>query len=172
MKETKKYFDNNRLNRGYSKVSNFRQSDVHSTRKQYNHVLPPIDMMEQYEEVHPGTFDKLLDMAEKEQNHRHSMDLLAMEKHNRATRLGRVFALIFVGIISATTLMLVIADSVFAASIFASTAFASIAIISYLYSKNSINKEFKRRPQRSPDQRFDKRKPHSGNRNYHRKRRS
>ena len=168
MKETKKFFDNNCLNRGYSKVSNFKRNDTRSMSNQYQHVLPPIDMMEQYEEVHPGTFDKLFDMSEKEQNHRHSMDLLTIEKYNKATCLGRVFALVFVGIISIASLMLVIAGSVLAASIFASSAFASIAIMSYLYSKNPMNKGFKHRPNSHSDNR---RKPYSGNRNLPRKRR-
>ena len=63
MKESKKFFDNNRLNKGYSRVVNFYQSDANLIRKKYKHVLPPIEMTEQYEELYPGTFEKLLDMA-------------------------------------------------------------------------------------------------------------
>ncbi|MDP4709522.1 MAG: DUF2335 domain-containing protein [Rickettsiaceae bacterium] len=150
MKETKKFFDNNRLNRGYSRVSNSRQSDASLVRRKYQHVLPPIDMMEQYEELNPGTFEKLFDMADKEQNHRHSMDLLTIEKHSRATRLGRMFALVFVGLVSITTLMLVLVESVISASVFAISAFACITIISYFYSKSSIHKESARNKQYKP----------------------
>lgn len=158
MKETKKFFDNNRLNRGYSKVSNTRQSDVHMIRKKYQHVLPPIDVMEQYEELNPGTFEKLFDMAEKEQNHRHSMDLLAMEKYSRATRLGRIFALVFVALVAITTLILVVAENIITASVFAFSAFACITIVSYFYSKNSIYKESTRNKYNN------KHKPHKNNR--------
>ena len=73
MKERKKFFDNNRLNKGHKKLSNSSQSDANVVRKKYQHVLPPIDMLEHYEELNPGTLDKLLDMAEREQNHRHSI---------------------------------------------------------------------------------------------------
>lgn len=135
MKESKSFFDNNRLNKGYGKVSNVKQSDSSFIRKKYRHVLPPLDMMEEYEELNPGTFERLFDMAEKEQNHRHSMDLLVIEKYNRATRLGRVFALVFIALISTTTLMLVIVKSSLSAAIFAVSAFACITIVSYLYSK-------------------------------------
>lgn len=144
MKERKKFFDNNRLNKGHKKLSNSSQSDANVVRKKYQHVLPPIDMLEHYEELNPGTLDKLLDMAEREQNHRHSIDLMAMEKHNRATTLGRVFSLVFVAFISITALMLVIAGSIFVAAVFAFSAFACITIVSYFYSKNSLSKESSR----------------------------
>ncbi len=141
MKENKKFFDNNRLNKGYSRVVNFNQSDSNLIRKKYKHVLPPIEMIEEYEELHPGTFERLLDMAQREQNHRHSMDLLEIEKHARATKLGRIFALIFVAIISMGTLALVAIGSLLIATLFAVSAFTCITIVSYLYSKIYIKKE-------------------------------
>jgi uncharacterized membrane protein len=144
MKERKKFFDNNRLNKGHKKLSNLSQSDANVVRKKYQHVLPPIDMLEHYEELNPGTLDKLLDMAEREQSHRHSIDLIAMEKHNRANTLGRVFSLVFVAFISITALMLVIAGSIFIAVLFVFSAFACITIVSYFYSKNSLLKESNR----------------------------
>tara|TARA_B110000503_G_C7157871_1_gene418153 strand:- start:1315 stop:1812 length:498 start_codon:yes stop_codon:yes gene_type:complete len=150
MKETKKFFDNNRLNRGYSRVANARQNDNNLIRKKYQHALPPIDMMEQYEELNPGTFEKLFDMAVKEQNHRHSMDLLTMEKHSRATRLGRIFALVYIAIISITTLVLVVSKSIISASVFVVSSFACITIISCFYSKKSIPKEFMHNKQNKP----------------------
>lgn len=141
MKENKKFFDNNRLNKGYNKVVNFHQSDANLNRKKYRHVLPPIEIIEQYEELHPGTLLQLLDMAQGEQNHRHAMDLLEIEKHARAAKLGRMFALIFVAIISVVTLVFILIGSPLVASIFAISAFASITIISYISSFNTVKKE-------------------------------
>ena len=140
MKESKNFFDNNRLNKGHSKSSNLKQSDASIIRKKYQHMLPPIEMIEHYEELHPGTLEKLLAMTQREQNHRHSIDLMAMEKHNKATQLGRVFSLVFIALVSITSLVLCTVDSL-AASIFAFSAFASITIVSYFYSKNSLKKE-------------------------------
>lgn len=141
MKESKKFFDNNRLNKGYSRVVNFYQSDANLIRKKYKHVLPPIEMTEQYEELYPGTFEKLLDMAQREQNHRHSMDLLEIERHARDTKLGRMFALIFIAIIAFGTVILAALGGVLIATLFALFAFCCITIVSYLYSKTYIKKE-------------------------------
>jgi len=142
MKETKKFFDNNCLNRGYSRVSSVKQSDTTIVANKYQHALPPIDMMEQYEEIHPGTCAKLFAMAEKEQAHRVAMDMLAIEQCKRATCLGRIFALVFIALISITTLMLVmIAENTLVAALFATSAFTSITIIAYIYSKSSVYKE-------------------------------
>jgi len=141
MKESKKFFDNNRLNKGYSRVVNFHQSDANLIRKKYRHVLPPIEMIEQYEELHPGTFERLLDMAITEQNHRHSMDLLEIERHNRATKLGRIFALVFVTIISLGAIVLVALGSALIGALFALSGFSCITIVSYLYSKIYVKKE-------------------------------
>ena len=153
MKESKKFFDKNRLNKGYSGV-NAKQSDASVIRKKYQHILPPIEMLEEYEELNPGTFEKLFNMAEKEQKHRHSMDLLTTEKYIRATHLGRMFALVFVILVAITTLTLVVAGSIISSSVFAISAFACITIISYFYSKTPIYKEsIRTRPNESRPQR-------------------
>lgn len=140
MKESKKYFENNRLNKGYSKISNYKQNDLNQIRHQFKHVLPPVDIMEEYEEMCPGTFAKLLDMAECEQNHRHSVELVIQEKYNRATTLGRYFSLILVSVISLSTLILALFGEQIVASIFASSAFACIYMISRLYANSAIKK--------------------------------
>lgn len=158
MKEKKKFFDNNRLNKGHKKLSNPVQSDVNVLRKKYQHILPPIEMLEHYEELNPGTLDKLLDMAQKEQNHRHSIDLLTIEKYNKATKLGRMFSLVFVALISITSLMLVLFGSTFVAAIFAFSAFACITIVSYFYSKDSLS-------QRTEKPNLFQSKGYKGNRN-------
>lgn len=148
MKETRKFFENNRLNKGYGKMPNYRQNDVSIMRKKYGHVLPPVDIMAEYEELNPGTVEKLMDMAQKEQNHRHSMDLLEIEKYNRASKLGRMFSLILIAIISITTLVLATFSDIIAI-IFPVISFASIAVAAYFYSKINITKsnikEFKPR---------------------------
>ena len=141
MKETKKFFTNNRLNRGQKRSSNIKQSDVSVIRKEYKHILPPIDILEHYEEIYPGTLEKLLFMAEKEQNHRHSIDLSIIERHARSTHLGRIFSLIFIAIVSSTTLGLSIIGNYKEASIFAISSFLCISLVSYLYSKNIPVKE-------------------------------
>jgi hypothetical protein len=141
MKESKKFFDNNRLNKGYSRVVNFHQSDANLIRKKYRHVLPPIEMIEQYEELYPGTLERLLDMAQLEQNHRHSRDLLEIEEQERATKLGKMFGLGLVAIISVGAIILVTLGSTLIGALFALCGFSCITIVSYLSSKAYVKKE-------------------------------
>ena len=61
MKETKKFFDANGLNKGYGKaLFNKPASLAGSSSNQYKHVMPPLDVMAAYEEISPGTIKKLL----------------------------------------------------------------------------------------------------------------
>ncbi|GAB4164469.1 MAG: hypothetical protein Tsb006_4050 [Rickettsiaceae bacterium] len=138
MKDNKKFFYNNRLNKGYSKVANNNQTDLSLVRAKYKHILPPIDIMEEYEEQHPGTFAKLFDMAQKEQNHRHSMELMELQGYVRATKMGRTFALIFIAIVAISTLSLTITGAPVMAALFAILAFACITIVAYFHSKADI----------------------------------
>ena len=130
MKETKNFFDTNRLNKGYSTISINKQSDVELSANKYKHLLPDIDIMAEYEEMSPGTINKIFDMAKKEQNHRHSIDLLNIEKHARAIKMGRVFSLVVVVIIS---------------SVFSVAAFAAIGIVSIIQSGKRFDNKFVRK---------------------------
>jgi len=81
MKETKKFFDANGLNKGYSKALFSKTSNLAvSSSSQYKHIMPPLDVMAAYEEISPGTIKKIIEMAQKEQNYRHSIELLNVEK--------------------------------------------------------------------------------------------
>lgn len=135
MKETKKFFENNRLNKGYSRIYAPRKSDESVIRDKYRHMFPPIDIIAEYEELSPGTFEKFLDMARSEQNHRHSMDLLTTERYNRANKLGRTFSIAFVAIVSLTTIILTAQGSIFSAIVFSASAFLTIALVSLFHSK-------------------------------------
>ena len=141
MKESKKFFDNNRLNKGYGKVINFHQSDANLILKKYRHVLPPIEMIEQYEELYPGTLQKLLDMAQLEQNHRHARDLLEIDGQDRAAKLGKMFGLILVAIISLGAIILVTLGSALIGALFALFGFSCITIVSYQCSQAYVKEE-------------------------------
>ena len=134
MKDNKKFFYNNRLNKGYSKIYNNHQTDLNIGRKKYQSMLPPIDMIEEYEELYPGTLDKLFDMTQKEQNHRHSLNLLEIKNHAKATALGRICALVFISIVVISSLILALLGFIVLSALLISTSFISITIISYFYS--------------------------------------
>lgn len=144
MKEKKKFFDNNRLNKGYKKLSHSLQGNVSSDKKNYKNILPPIEMLEYYEELNPGTINKLLEMARKEQIHRQSIDLISIERNNKAIVFGRLAALLFIVIISITAFILTTYGNFFIASIFIFSAFSCIAIVSCASEKNILLSRFTR----------------------------
>lgn len=146
MKETKDFFaNNNRLNKGYSKVRNLKESDQSFYRKQFEHVLPPLDIMEEYESTYPGTLAKLISMAEKEQSHRHQMELKSLETYKNMTQKGRISAIIFAIIVCITTVVLAVLGYLMLAGIFAVTVFSVIGIGTFLsstrFSKKPYNKK-------------------------------
>lgn len=141
MKETKKFFENNRLNRGNAKVYSAKQSDEAIIRKKHQHILPPIDVMEQYEELHPGTLEKLIEMSQKEQAHRHKMDVENDQTLKKSMSFGRVFSLIFVALVAVCSMLIMFAaGSIILASIFVASAFLSIIVIAYLSLKSQAQK--------------------------------
>lgn len=142
MKETKNFFDTNRLNKGYSGVSISKQSDVQVSANRYRHILPDTDIMAEYEEMSPGTMKKILDMAKKEQEHRHSVDLLNIEKHAAAVKMGRLCSLIIVTIISITTIILAFSGYYITSSVFPVAAFAVIWTVSMTQSGKRYNNRF------------------------------
>jgi uncharacterized membrane protein len=96
MKESKNFFtNNNRLNKGYSKVSSIRESDGSFYRKKFEHVLPPVELMAEYENIYPGTLERIMNMAQKEQAHRHEIDLRNLKAHENTAKVSKICALIF-----------------------------------------------------------------------------
>lgn len=144
MKEKKKFFDNNCLNKGYKKLSISSQDSYTSLIKKYQHLLPPVEILEYYEELNPGSIEKLLDMAQKEQHHRHDVHLMSINMKNKSQALGRIFFLLLVIVIAITSLVLVLLGSVVVAAVFSFAAFICLTIISYFCSvSNCLHKKYK-----------------------------
>lgn len=144
MKETKKFFDANGLNKGYSKALFSKTSNLAvSSSSQYKHIMPPLDVMAAYEEISPGTIKKIIEMAQKEQNYRHSIELLNVEKYDRAVKFGKICGVALIGIIAMTVLILAFGGHYMIASVFFLSAFATIGGISFFQSdKRYKNKVF------------------------------
>lgn len=96
MKETKSFFTkNNRLNKGYAKVFSVNELDNNFYHKKFEHILPPIDVVTQYEDIYPGTVEKLVNMAQKEQAHKHEIELQNLKIKEKVAKLTRVCLTIF-----------------------------------------------------------------------------
>jgi uncharacterized membrane protein len=146
MKETKIFFDTNSLNKGYNNNNNTtslnKQSDVKIPNNKYKHLLPDVDIMAEYEEMSPGTINKIFDMAKIEQDHRHSIDLINIENHNKAIKMGRIFALALVLIIATATVILASSGYYIVSAIFSVASFATIGTVSIIQSGKRFNNKF------------------------------
>lgn len=160
MKETKKFFDNNRLNKGYTRSSNYIQSDTSLFRQRNQNVLPPLEVMSAYEELNPGTLENLLDMAKREQNHRHTIELLALEKRSRSLKNSRLFFVVFVAIISITSVIMALLTTIETLNIFLISAFSSLAVASVFTNKISEQIEQKFQPTKSDQVKFSTQEQH------------
>lgn len=58
-------------------------------------ILPSSEILEKFEDAVPGSVGQLIDMAEKEQKHRHNWQDKYLKSHNFSTRLGQVCGLVY-----------------------------------------------------------------------------
>lgn len=94
MKETKKYFNTTRLNKGYLSYNDRREDDVHIVKRKYQHILPPIDVVNEYENLYPGTLEKMIKIAQKEQMNTKDLAEREIDKKYRNSLILRVISLI------------------------------------------------------------------------------
>ncbi len=110
-KEIKTFFNkDNKLNRGYKKMSNPREEDDSFYRKKFEHLLPPIDILNEYENIYPGTLAKLMEMTQKEQQHRQAAELIHAENYKLAVKMGRNGLVMAIVAICITTIILAYID--------------------------------------------------------------
>lgn len=67
------------------------------TKKQelhYSGPLPPAEQLAQYEQISPGAADRLIGLVEKQQNHRHELELSVVRANARNSLLGVISGLI------------------------------------------------------------------------------
>jgi uncharacterized membrane protein len=60
-----------------------------------HNILPSPSVLEEYESISPDSVDRLLDMAQKEQDHRHSWQEKHLNVHARIYKWGQIFALLY-----------------------------------------------------------------------------
>ncbi|MFT6105797.1 MAG: putative membrane protein [Rickettsiales bacterium] len=65
-----------------------------SPRTPYN-ILPPAAVLEDYEDAAPGSVNKLMDMAEKEQTHRHFWQDKFLKFHGFSYKIGLLCGFIY-----------------------------------------------------------------------------
>ncbi len=131
IRENKNFFDQNNLNKGYSK-SLINKKSYFSSNENYKHILPNADIMSQYEEIYPGTLKRLLELAQKEQEYRHKIELLMLKENKKLAKWGKFFSFLVIGIISVTSICLVILGAYIPFFIFSFLGFGTINLCAYL----------------------------------------
>lgn len=136
MKESKHFFNKDiRLNKGYTSIDN-KNDTSENHRKKYAHILPPIDLITEFEDIHPGTLARIIEMAESEQRHNHALNIADSKSQDLNIRFGKVCSVIVVALICVTTSILAMLNEPQIASLFAISLFAFL-ITSYLFSRSS-----------------------------------
>lgn len=80
---------------------------VRTVAQEYSGPLPPPRMLEHYDSVHPGFADRIVLMAEKEQNHRHNLENQGVSGAINKDSRGQHYALITsILLISACTFLI------------------------------------------------------------------
>lgn len=152
MRENKKFFDKTRLNKGYKPSQDMQASDVELIKNQYAKLLPPIDVVEQYEDLNPGTFQSMIEMSRAEQSNRHKIELQENKNHNKLIFTNKIFCIICILIIALTTTYLAFINKTIIAIIFAIAGFSALTRITNLFDKkqkkNRGNERFSRSRQR------------------------
>ena len=107
----------------------------------YSGPLPPPVVLQQYEEVLPGMADRILAMAEKEQDARHKLEAVVIPEAAKAFKRSQYISCIIVVVAILSTIPLSIwANPVFAGLVCAG-GFLPLVITSYFGNKESDSTE-------------------------------
>ncbi len=134
MKESKKFFDkDNRLNKGHSPQGKSpKNSDKYYYRKKFETIMPPADIIQAYEDINEGAFERIMSMAENEQDHRHAMEHTNLQIYERSRRIGQFFALLTVIVLCYAVIDLTKNGYEYQGMILAICGFGSISVVSIL----------------------------------------
>lgn len=89
--------NNNRRpeNRNIRPGQSTNQRSQSSQSRSYHNLLPSPRVLESYEDIAPGSVNKLLELAKKEQDHRHSWQDKYLKFHNFSYKTGLVFGFVY-----------------------------------------------------------------------------
>jgi len=117
-------------------------------KKRSHFLLPPPAILEAYEQMSPGATDRLIEMAENEQNHRHAWEDKALSSYVLSNRLGMIFgSFVAIMIISSSIYLAQNGDNKTAIAI-AAFGFASLTVSSLVTLKV---RKFERKPRKLRD---------------------
>jgi uncharacterized membrane protein len=139
-REVKNYYATDKLNRGYKMEDEkavLKEEVANSSpklEKKYEFLLPPTEVIAEYEALYPGALERIIKIAEKEQQKKHETEKAILSSNEISRRIGGLFGVLAIAIISSTSFQIASID-LFTSIIFSAIAFGSIfgvSLISYL----------------------------------------
>lgn len=104
--------DNLKLDNNSEEDEEERKTDVRKIVSQviaeYSGPIPPPSIMSGYENILPGSADRIFKMAEEQADHRRNMEKMMVESEVRNSRLGVIFALVICCLVLIVALLMVI----------------------------------------------------------------
>lgn len=82
----------------------YKKNNNYKYKQPSQYILPPVSLLEEYESLVPGSSEKIIDMVDVEQDHRHRWENKALRAYVWSYRLGQCFAFISLIIILYTAL--------------------------------------------------------------------
>ncbi len=153
------------LNTQLIKIMNNKRNNRSKHQNPYN-ILPPSKILDEYEDIAPGSVDKLLEMAAQEQEHRHVWQEEHLKVHSRIYKWGQIFAFAY-NILLLLLIGVLIKDgnSELAVKLFTiNAALMTFALLLTFVERRIMNRRAPRRFNKNQGQK------HSGNSNHSNKR--
>jgi uncharacterized membrane protein len=156
--EVKNFYGTDKLNKGFSEEE--AKLHIKASANSLKEHLPESGIFAAYEEIKPGTIEKILEIAKEEQKRKIKLDEAALNINEKIQKLGVVSGLLALVIICATTYKIAMID-INSGLIFSGMSFLaifSVSITSYL-TKNITNRSVSHSrdfPKRDFTKKFDK----------------
>ena len=141
--------------------NNNRRSSNSRNKESIEDVLPSSQILEKFEDAVPGSVDNLIEMAEKEQEHRHEWQERYLSSYNLTFRFGQLVGLIYnLGLLCIIYKLINSGDKELALQLFAINA----AIMAFAILATTIERKiFSRRPAKYGNRSSSKRRPQHRN---------
>lgn len=121
-------------------------------RNVYSGPIPPPELLRGYEEILPGTADRIIAMAEKQADHRRNLEKSVVESGARDSRLGIICGTIVCVVVCITGLLLsLITDAAALGALLSLSGMASLVGVFIHGTKSNSNERIKKDSQKKDD---------------------
>ena len=133
------FYKNNSVNKGYQAVESTSQDHTIDASNQKFPFLDPV-VLEVFESSHPGSMEKIIQMAEREQKHKHAYEISHLQSYARSRMFGQIISFIALLLISYVTMKMALEGNTNMAIILSTLYFVSVfsvSLFSYLRDKTN-----------------------------------